>query len=480
MSGNKLIKNTTIYALGDIIPKLIGFISLPILTQYLTPADYGIVNYVNTLNTFLLALGFLSLNTYFLVFFYRCKSKVEQKKLLGNLSTFILLLNTVIVGFLLIFGDYVFEALGSNIDFYPYIVIAIFTNFFNLFSILPSALFRVLERPMPLTILNISRGLIAFALTLILVILYDYTALGVLYANLVVNFIFAFVFMFMIRNHIVWNLDFNKIKSALKFSLPLVPGAIAYYLTTISDRILIDKYLSLAELGIYGIAATIAFILNIFSFGAYKAFEPYIFKNWGSEQFPKIFQNIRNNFVYVLFIGVLLLSLFAKEFFVLMTDPQFHEAYIYVPMIIIGVYSSSTALLYGTIITARGKTKINSLIVIVGATISVTLNIIFLPKFGLLTAAFVSSFAMTVMLMLSIRFSKFSISHARPILSCLLVAISIYIMVYLVKIDQLLLSILLKILVFILVMFGVTIILSVNPIKIIRGFLSKEKKIIPE
>lgn len=473
MSGNKLIKNTTIYALGDIIPRLIGFISLPILTQYLTPSDYGIVNYVNTLNTFLLALGFLGVNTYFLVFYYRCKSNEEQKKLLGNLSTFIILVNTIIVALLFVFGKQFFNVLGSNIDFYPYLFIGILINFFNLFSILPSAFFRVIEKPMPLTILNISRGIIAFILTLILVIYFDYTALGVLYANLIVNFIYAFIFLFMIRHHIIWNLDLKQIKKVLIFTLPLVPGSISYYLTTISDRILIDKYLSLNDLGIYSVAASIALILNIFSYGAYKAFEPYIFKNWGSDIFLTIFEKIRNSFVYVLLIGVLCLSVFSKEFFLLMTDVKFHEAYIYVPMIIIGVYSASLSMLYGTIITAKGKTKINSLVSIVGATISISLNIIFLPKFGLLTAALVSSFAMTVMLVISIWYSKINVSHYRPLFSLLLVAISIYFLVYLIKIDHFLFSILLKSVVLILVVFGMSLILSINPIKMVQGFIKK-------
>ena len=169
-------------------------------------------------------------------------------------------------------------------------------TFLIYFSILPSALFRAIEKPLPLTILNVSRGVIAFALTLVLVIYFDYTALGVLYANLIVNFIFAFVFMYMIRHHMIWNLNFKQIKEALAFSLPLVPGAISYYLATISDRILIDKYLSLSDLGIYGIAATIALILNIFSFGAYKAFEPYIFKNWGGDQFVSVFSEYTEQF----------------------------------------------------------------------------------------------------------------------------------------------------------------------------------------
>lgn len=473
MSQNTLIKNTTIYALGDILPRLIGFISLPILTLYLTPSDYGIVNYVNTLNTFLLALGFLSVNTYFLVFYYRIKTSEEKKKLLGNLSSFIILLNTVIVIVLLFFGKYLFNVLGSNIDFYPYIVIGILSNFFNLFSVLPAALFRVMEKPMPLTILNVSRGIAVFILTLVLVIYFNYTAIGVLYANLIVNFIFAFIFLFMIRNHIIWNLNFIQIKKVLAFTLPLVPGSIAYYLTTISDRILIDKYLSLNDLGIYSIAASIALILNIFSYGAYKAFEPYIFKNWGSDKFLTIFENIRNSFVYVLLIGILCLSIFAKEFFLLMTDVKFHEAYWYVPMIIIGVYSASLSMLYGTIITAKGKTKINSLVSIIGATISVTLNIIFLPKYGLLTAALVSSLAMTIMLFTSIWYAKIKVSHKRPILSLLLVVVSIYILVYYVKIDNLIISIGLKSISIITVIIGMSIILSVNPIRMIKVFIKK-------
>ncbi|MFT5892159.1 MAG: O-antigen/teichoic acid export membrane protein [Dokdonia sp.] len=473
MSENKLIKNTTIYALGDIIPRLIGFISLPILTTYLTPADYGIVNYVNTLNTFLLALGFLSINTYFLVFYYRCKTSEEKKKLLGNLSTFIILLNAVIVIALLFFGKHLFNALGSNIDFYPYIVIAILTNFFNLFSILPAALFRVIEKPMPLTILNISRGVIAFILTLVLVIFYEYTALGVLYANLIVNFLFAFVFLYMIRNHIIWNLHFKQIKKVLAFSLPLVPGSIAYYLTTISDRILIDKYLSLNDLGIYSVAATIALILNIFSFSAYKAFEPHLFKNWGSDTFMSIFENIRNNFVYVLLIGVLCISVFSKEFFIIMTDVKFHEAYWYVPMIIMAVYSSSISMIYGTTITAQGKTKINSMISITGALISVTLNIIFLPKYGLLTAAVVSSLAMTIMLFISIWYSQLNVPHTKPFLSFLLAAVTIYLMVYVMSIDNMLFSIAVKTMTLIVVITSISTLLSVNPIKMIKVFLRK-------
>jgi O-antigen/teichoic acid export membrane protein len=144
-----------------------------------------------------------------------------------------------------------------------------------------------------------------------------------------------------------------------------------------------------------------------------------------------------------------------------------------VPLIIIGVYSASLSMLYGTIITAKEKTKINSLISIIGASVSVTLNIIFLPKYGLFTAAVVSSFAMTIMLSISIWYAKLNVSHYRPMFSFLLVVLSIYILVYVLHIDNIIVSIALKSIALLVVFFGMSLILLINPIKMIKGLIKK-------
>ena len=157
-----------------------------------------------------------------------------------------------------------------------------------------------------------------------------------------------------------------------------------------------------------------------------------------------------------------------------MTDAKFHEAYWYVPMITVAVYSSSLSMIYGTIITAQGKTKINSIISITGASISVTLNIIFLPKYGLITAAIVSSLAMTIMLFISIWYSKLKVPHIKPFLSFLLAAATIYVMVYVITIENMLFSIVVKSMVLILVITSISAILSVNPIKMIKMFVKKD------
>ena len=90
-----------------------------------------------------------------------------------------------------------------------------------------------------------------------------------------------------------------------------------------SDRILIERYAGLTELGIYSTASTLALLLNIVSMGAYKAFEPYFFKIYGSDIFLTQFKKIYNAFFFVLLIGVSGLALFSKEFLKIMSSEDF-------------------------------------------------------------------------------------------------------------------------------------------------------------
>lgn len=465
--SSKLIKNTTIYAIGDIIPRLLGFISFPILTTYLSPADYGIVSYVNTVNMFLMVLGFMCLNTYYLVYYYRQDNEIEQKKLLGNLSIFILILNLFMSLVIFIFGNYFTKTFGGNIDFFPYIAIGVATNFFNTFSILPSALYRLLEKPTLLVCLNVARGVITLALTLLLVVKYNYTALGVLYSNLVVVFIFAFIFAFVTFKNAIFSLNIRQLKNALKFSLPLVPGSMAYYLISMSDRILIDKYLNLSDLGIYSTAATLALLLNIVSYGAYKAFEPYIFKTYGNDNFVIMFKKMRDGFAILYLLGAMCLSVFAKEFFQIFATEKYNTAYIYVPLILIGVYISSLTMLYGTVITAREKTLINSMLTICGGLFSIGLNIFLLPILGLYAASIVSSLTYCLIYIASIYYSQIRINQTKALYSFLIVAFAVYLSVYILNIDSLICSIMVKSVIISISIYLITKIMNINLYKFI-------------
>ena len=440
----KLLKNTIIYALGDIIPRALSFITFPILTSFLSLSDYGIVNYVNTIIFLLTTIGFLCLNTYYLVFYYRVGNEEEQKKLLGNLSIFVIGLNILLSIFCLGIGSIFPKVFSAKISFFPYIAIGIITNFFNILAILPSALYRVQENPLPLTMLNILRGFLSTGLVILLVVKYKFTALGVLYSTLAVSFLFGLIFLVITFNNMTWHIDRIQLKHALAFSLPLLPGSLAYYFLTMADRLFIERYLDLNQLGTYTTASTLAMILNILSYGAYKAFEPYFFKIYKTPEFKKIFIYIQNVYILAILFGAMGLSIFAKEFFAIFASEPYQGVWYYVPMVEAGVVFSSIRLLYATIITAKEKTKLNTIITIIGGILGILLNILLLPHLGIVAACLASGFALGLILILSAYFSKIEISFIRPGFAVIVSAIIIYFNVYVLNIDYIWLTVTIK------------------------------------
>lgn len=472
--GSKLVKNSLIYAVGDIAPRLLGFISFPIYTRYLSPAEYGIVNYVNTVNLFLATIGLLCLNTYFLVFYFKQPTEEDRKKLLGNISISLFCINLVFLFISFLIGPHIIGYIEGNISFYPYLAIGLVTNFFNLLPTLPSALYRMEERPLPLTILNILRGVVTFGVSIWFVVGLGFKAEGLLFSQMIVTIVFGLIFTKITLNNMIWTFNWKQLKTALIFSLPLLPGSLSYLLTTMFDRILIDKYLNLTDLGIYSSASTLALILNIISYGAYKAFEPYIFKYIDSPDFAELFTKLRNGLFWVLLSGAFGLALFAREFFQIFSEQQYHTAYLYVPIILIGVLSSSISTPYGTIITAHNKTKINSAICICGSIVSVSLNFLLIPHLGIIAACLTSALTMTLTLIASIHFSKIQICHKVPLLLFLFFSITTIIMVYIISIPHLWLAIIVKIIIYVLLIFVSSKIIGLNLNQLKQFFPSKK------
>lgn len=411
-SSKTLARNTIVYALGDIIPKLLNLITFPILTNCLSTSDYGILNYVNSIVLFLTIITFLCLKTYYLVHYFKVGDEIEKKKLLGNLTISIAFLNIIVTLILMLVGEGFFRQIGSEVGFYPYIVYAVLINFFDIFQQLPSALFRVREKPLPLTALNVLKGFLIMMGTVLFVRLYP-SAITALRIQLFVTVFFSFIFGTITVKNAIFCFNYKQLLAALAFSLPLVPGDIAYYFSTMSDRILIERFLSVSDLGIYSTASVIAGMLYIVSYGAYKAFEPYFFKIYGRNDFVQNFEKVRDALMFVVIVIGMCLAVFAYEFLTVFSAESYRVAYVYVPLLVLGIVVGTLGSLYGTVMTAQSKTKRNGMISVISAFLSVGINIVLLPILGIWAAVFAALTVRVLSYSALKYFSKLNVSISR-------------------------------------------------------------------
>ena len=397
MAEAKLIKNTIYYSIGEILPRALSFILLPIYTAYLTPADYGIISYTQTVIMFLYVLGAFALNTYVLRYYFIHEDEEERKSLLGTAQLTILFLNTVIAALAFILMPDVIKYYKIQVPWDPYFRLAFIINFLECLSVIPLVIYRVRQDAIKFVVLGLTRTFLTVGLTLYFLVVEKRGLLGSYQAQLYILLPFSIVYLGILKKYGRWIINWNYLKEGIRFSAPLIPGSICYIFLSMSDRIILERYVNISDLGIYNIASQIALVLNIVIQSGYKSIEPELFRRFGKEGFYDFIRKVQSFFFSAIYISALLLTLYSQEVLFLMTSDSFHHAYLLIPALIIGVIMTGQNVIYGGILQGEKRTKLQGTATVIGAFVSISVNILLVPLFGTYAAAAASAVSFIVM-----------------------------------------------------------------------------------
>lgn len=394
---SKLIKNTILYSIGEVCPKIISFILLPIYTLFLSTSDYGIISYTNSVMLFLFILASLSLNSYVLRYYFIRETKYERKCLLGNIFLSIFFVNILILSLSYLLLPNLLLTFNVQIPWNPYFKLALLVNFLDSFSIIPLVFFRVEQNALKFISFTLSKTLVQVLLTLYFIVYKEVGLIGYFYAGLGTQLPFALIGIIVMLKNAVLRINISEIKEGLKYALPLLPGAISYFVLSLSDRIILERNVDIALIGIYNVAATIALSLNIIIQSGYKAIEPEIFKRYNTEGFVFFVKNTQKYFFSLIYMLGLTISLFSQEVFYFMTSESFYQGYRIVPILVIGVVMTGQNVIYSGVLSAACLTKSIGIATMIGAIFSLIFNIFFIPYWGIYAAAISSAFSFFIM-----------------------------------------------------------------------------------
>lgn len=394
---NKLFKNTAIYAVGEILPKIISFLLLPIFTRYLTTTEYGILSYTSSFMLLFTVIGALSLNSYALRYYFEYKTEEKRRLLLGSVYLTIGFFNLLIIGIAYLTFPYAISHFNIQVPWNPYFKLAFLNNFLISFSIIPRVIYRVRQDSAKYVALNFSFSLLTVLFNILFVVFLKQGIVGYYHSSLIVSIPYFFVYLNIIRKYACFKVSTKLIKEGLKFSLPLLPGAIAYFFLNMVDRIILERNVPLSEIGIYNIAVTLTGAMGIVIQSGYHAVEPEIYSHYGRSDYYSFVKKAQTVFFTAIYVLAFLIALFSQEVFVIMTSPSFHEGYHLVPILIIGVVMSGQNVIYSGVLSSEKKTKIQGGVTVTGATFSFLFNLLLIPLWGVMAAALSRMFSYVIM-----------------------------------------------------------------------------------
>ncbi len=400
----KLAGETAIYGVSSILGRLLNWLLVPLYTIVFVTEEYGIVT--NLMAYVAISLVML---TYGLETGYFRFANDEKFKLKVYSTTFFSVLTTSSIFLLLIllFLDPVSSFL--NVANRPYYVVLLaLTLALDATTSLPFAKLRQDKRPLrfaSIKFLNIgvNMGLNLFFLWLCPKLNSLFPELGITRIwnpEIGIGYIFISMFVASFFNLILllpdfikikWEFDMPLLRKVMTYAFPILIVSIAAQVNLNGDKLLMPNLISdakeaLSQTGIYGANYKLAVIMTLFIQAFRFAFEPFFFSQNKDENSKKLYADVLKYFVIfgmLIFLGVM----FYLDIVKILIDSKYHDGLDVVPLVLLANFFLGIFFSLSLWYKLTDRTHFGAYIALGGAAITLTLNIILVPRMGYYGAA---------------------------------------------------------------------------------------------
>lgn len=389
--------SAAIYLSSNIINSAIPFFLLPFLTRFLTPEEYGTVGMFTIAVSIFAALTGLSVNGAVGVRYYQLSREDHQKYVFNCLG--ILVITSALMLILVWLMSHALESLLSLP--YRWIQAAIIVSGCQFVVNIRLSLWQVQKKARHYGLFQVLQSGVNAGVSLLLVATLSLGWAGRTGAIVVAALCAAGVALADMLLGKDFRVQFDKkdMKDALGFGIPLLPHAIGALFTVSVDRLIVSKYLGLAEAGIYIVGLQIGMIIGMLSDSLNKAFAPWLMQWLSKIEKQDAIKVVK--LTYIAFLGLflsaallalglpLLLSKIAGEKYQMAKEIGVYTSFGYA---FVGMYYLVTNYVF-----FHGKTGRLSLITLGAGTLNVMLNFILVKQNGLVGAgqAFLLSHVLT-------------------------------------------------------------------------------------
>jgi len=412
-----LFKQTAIYGLATVLPRMLSFLLVRLYTGILPTGEYGEVSILLSWMVFFNVILSYGMETGFFRFY---NSETDKQNVTAT-ATISIFWSTIFF----LFGALIFrDSLASyaKVDA-QYITYAIWILALDALVIIPFSKLRAAQRSMQYAAIKIGNVVVNLGLNIFFLLYLPKLAetnpnsiLDNLYfENFEIGYIFVAnlvaslaTLLVLSPNYISLNRAFDSVlwKKMMQYGLPILVAGIAFAVNEHLDKILLGWWLpeniAKSEVGAYSACYKLGLFMVLFATAFRLGIEPFFFSHSKNENAPQTYATITKYFV--IFGSLILLSVivFADVLkLILLDDKSYWEAMKVVPLIILanfclGIYNNLSVWYKLT-----DNTQIGAYISIIGAILTLVLNYFLIPKYSYYGSAIATIVAYGSMMIIS-------------------------------------------------------------------------------
>ncbi len=402
----QLFNQTIIYGFSSVIARILNFFLVPLYTILFIPSEYAVVTEMYAYAALLMVIGSFGMETAFFRYINQYKN-TNFTSVFSSAFLFLLINSLIIISF----GCLFYKPIASIIGYAHepnYIIYFAFIIGLDLLCVIPFALLRQQNKAIKFAVVKTVNILINIFFNLFFLLLLPYLikqgtilptinpsnfSVSVEYVFLS-NLIASAITILILSRDIKDNLaHFNKVifKKMLKYAWPILIAGIAFVVNETADKILIKHLLpqgiAMRELGIYSACYKLTIFMTLFVQAYRFAAEPFFFNQFKRPNYKKIYSIMLQVFVLFALMIFLFIIFYIDIIKLLIPNTLYHEGIKIIPIVLLaniclGVYYNLSVWYKVT-----NKTHYAAIISCLGGLVTIFLNLMLIPAFGYMGAA---------------------------------------------------------------------------------------------
>lgn len=294
--GSKFLKDIGVYAIGNIGSKIITFLMVPLYTYFVhDTSDFGYYDLCLQVCLLLIPFVTLQLRDGAFRFLLDCDDVTQRQRIVTFVS------RTLVSTLLLSVAVTLVIALFGQVHYLGYVLgLLIAMSLQEVYS----QVFRGLGNNRAFVAVGIMTALGIGVFSIIFVAGMGWGIKGIFLANILARILALVIVESRVRlitSNTSWKLDSRQVgRDIIRYTLPLLPGSLCWWLTGSSDRLFITHFLSLDVNGVYAVAIRFTGIISTLAIIFYQAWQETAILQYNSPDRNRFFSKMFNGYIFLL------------------------------------------------------------------------------------------------------------------------------------------------------------------------------------
>lgn len=408
VSLKRLTEGSLVYGLSGTLARAIGFLLIPIYTRALTPKDYGIMALIGLASTIIGMVFQMGFNGA-MIRYYNDYPEQKRRAFLG--SAFIFQMSATALASLpiVLLSGPICRTLFGDAALARYLVVSVAGVWLGLMGNVPSACFLIREQKWAVVGLSLFGTLLGAACPLYMVVALRMGVWGAFLGTLIATAISSALNLWLTIREIDWRFDWAPVRRALAFGLPLIPHLMSHWAINYFDRLLIQRFASISDVGLYSLGYNFGLIMSLITGSINTAWAPFFYninKEKGEEQAKAEIARLSTYWLLLVGFAAMGLAALGPELLRLMAAPAFWGASKVVPVIVLSYFIHGMYFMAVNPIFYRERTGVLPWISGAAAAVNIGLNFILIPEYGMMGAAWAAAAGFAVLFIVVITYSR--------------------------------------------------------------------------